>query len=236
MPAPSEDSHVLVGHYGIHIAHGMAFLHQKDDGTGEDLNETGPSPFLVSFPDRKTRCPHKFPLPAGDTFHIQRLKEPALLDVNPIIEAMLPKAQKKPIVGFVRHPQPFNTLHVFQTLAELSCPIYDSVVRLHANGGTLTRYVKEHRLTNIQPLVLVGFSPESIGWVDQILAAATLSLRSTILVGTADIPLAASAAWDLTEHYEMADDFVRKNHDKDLRAIGSAIMKEEGNKYAASAS
>jgi hypothetical protein len=228
----SYDSEGLqpVGNYGIHAAHGMAFLHQREDGSGNDVASNIASPFVVDLNGKKWKSPHRFIFPAPDVAILSELKMAPLLEKNPLLAAMVPKVTPSPLVGFVAVDQPYHSFHVFQRLAELSCPIHDSAVRLFTKGDE-NRMVREYRLTNLQPVVLIGFDSENCGAMYRVGQAAHTGTRNVIFVGTRDVPVPQGMT-PLTDSYEEAKRFADINYTVNFREVGSALMVKEAADYA----
>lgn len=220
-----------VPNYGIHQANGMAFIHERLDGKGRDLSTGVSSPFIVDMGKKaQPRCPHSYPYPYADESVLAQIKLKTIFGNNKIIQAMLPRVNPSPVVAYVGHEYPYATFHIFQRLSQMAHPINDNSVRAFTKGDQ-KRLFEEARLTNILPLVLVGFNTKDTNVLHEMIQLAHLGYRNVIFVGAPDIPLAGGVA-NYTKDLPDAERFVDVNYNVDLKAVGSAIMVREALSYA----
>ena len=220
-----------VNHYGIHQSHGMAFIHQKRDGTGTDIVTQVQSPFIVELGrSSNPRCPHHFSYPYDAEEALSSLKLKSIFRGNELIQAMLPKVNPSPVVAYVGSTEPFSTYHVFQRLLTMCNPIGGDAVRVYQKGDE-KKLLNELRLTNIMPLVLIGFDTRLTNILHEMIQIAHLGYRNVIFVGDTHIPLGGKVS-NLTRFFTDAERFVDINYNTDLKAVGSAIMMKEALAYA----
>lgn len=171
----------VVGHYGLHDANGVWYLHQGRKQAANFISLTRPSPFeVLNEAGKKFSCPHLIntsaPMPdkVQWEFFLELFKDPLLPHFLPV-----PRSMTDPIPYVVDANNELMMSLVL--LSRMSSPIYPVVHQIqHLN---MPRIQAELRLTNVSPFVITNIKTENQYLIEEIANEARRCPRRLILVG-----------------------------------------------------
>lgn len=171
----------IVTYYGLHTSdEGVRYLCQGRRQAANFIGLNKPSPFEVLSDKGRRACPHlinpSVPIPdkVQWSFFMDLYQDPLVKHFLPV-----PRRLHEPI-PYLNDPGGAMTMHLV-LLSRLSSPIYPVVHPL--KGITNARIRDELSLTNLAPLVLVGFETSDQERLQELALEAPRAPRRLILAG-----------------------------------------------------